>query len=124
MNRGPDADLVVDLIDSERLAPRSHSVARAICRHIDLDAPDRALLALIDEKNVPDADGRLKELWHRITSQPVEREGIPRLLSALLIPDQEMDWFGAEMVVHWARQEGVSEEHICQAFGVDSSTRS
>ena len=121
MDRIPNANVVTDLIDSERLAPRYHPVARAICNHIDLAAPDRALLALIDERNVPDSDGQLDELWHRITSQPVEREGIPRLLTLLLMPDEKMDWFGAEMVVHWARQEGVSEEQICEAFGVDST---
>src|SRR5205085_3300772 len=117
-------DVIVGLIDSEQIAPKYHSVARAICDHIDLAASDRALLALIDEGNVPDSDDRLRDLWQRITSQPVEREGVPRLLTALLTPDQPIDWFGAEMIVHWARQEGVSEEQICEAFGVDPSSRS
>ena len=122
MDSGPDADVVIDLIDSERLMPKWHSVVRELCKHIDLEAPDRALLALIDGGKVPDADSQLRVLWRRITSQPVERESIPRLLTALLIPDQQLDWFGAEMVIHWARQEGVSEEHICEAFGVNSTS--
>jgi len=98
--------VIVGLIDSEQIAPNYHAVARAICDHIDLAASDRALLALIDEGNVLDSDDRLKNLWQRITSQPVEREGIPRLLTALLIPDQPMDWFGAELIVHWGAPRG------------------
>ena len=120
----PDADAIVDRIDAGLFAPTYHPVVRAICNHLRLDDADRELLTLIDKRAVQDVDERLNQLWDRITSRPVEQEGIPRLLTILLLADQSMDWFATEMVIHWARQEGLPEAEICKAFGFEMSPNS
>ena len=106
-------------MDAGYLRPMYHPVVRALCTHLPLNSDDKELLARWDRKEALDVDQWREILWGRINTHPVGEEGIPRLLSALLSPNKPMDWFGAEMVILWARHEGVSEDAICTAFGMD-----
>jgi len=112
-------DEIVGRIDADQLHPMSHPVTRALIEHIpDYSEEDRMLIEAFDA-NLLDAQDRVDQvLWSRINALPVSKQGRLRLLWQLLRPSESVDWQLAEYMILWARNEGVSEEQICSAFGV------
>jgi hypothetical protein len=111
-------DEIVGRIDADQLHPMSHPVARALIEHIpDYSEEDRRLIAAFDA-NV-DAQAWFDRLQSRIDALPVNKQGRLRLLWQFRIPNGPVDWQLAEYLIAWARDEGVSEDQICSAFGLE-----
>ena len=71
------------------------------------------------DANLLDAqDWIARTLLPRIDALPVKEQGRLRLLWQLLRPNEEVNWELAEYMIAWARDEGLSEELICSAFGL------
>jgi len=108
---------LVDDIDTERLQPRAHVVARRLA---DLEAPTDPLTAEILRvfdagSPVPNED-LLKKLWSKIEEIDLSRQGAFRTLVALLQPDMPIDGYYAEYLIGGAQDEGVGSTAIDAAF--------
>ena len=57
-------------------------------------------------------------LWTKIVSLVAESQGGSRLLVTLTRPNEDIDWYLAEFMIRWARQQGVAEHHIIDAFHI------
>jgi hypothetical protein len=111
---------IVDRIDADKLHPMSHPVTRALIEHItDYSEEDRMLIEAFDATLLDAQDWISGQLWSRINALPWKKQGRLRLLVTLLRPNEPIDWELAEYMIAWARDEGVSEEQICSAFGLD-----
>ena len=60
-------------------------------------------------------------LWEKINSLDVESQGGLRLLVALTRPNEVIDWYLAEFMILWARQQGVAEHQIIDAFHIPAN---
>jgi len=80
--------------------------------------PDEKLALSV--KSLDDEERRestLGILWSRIEALPPEQQGSLRLPVGLLHPNKTLDGHEAEYYVLWARQRGLSERQIMDAFG-------
>ncbi len=57
-----------------------------------------------------------QELWAAMRSLPVDQQSGLRLSNCLAKPDEAVDWHLAEYLIMWARQQGLSEQQIIEAF--------
>jgi hypothetical protein len=118
MNAAAD-DLITE-IDAAAIIPMTHAVTRGLYRHISLrDALQNEVVAAFDNggQSLDMADFRAA-LWTKIDSLDAESQGGLRLLVALTHPDKDIDWHMAEFIILWARQEGVTEHQIIEAFHI------
>ena len=114
-----NADVIVEKIDNGELSPSSHRVMRRLCDLLTYtDLADAELITAFDSGEAMDGDRWQVPLWERIWALPVDQQGPLRILSGLLIPDQQVDWELAEYLIHWARERGVADGDIIEAFGV------
>ena len=120
MNRDCNADdEIIGRIDAGRLHSLSHQVARTLVEHIqNFSDQDQALIAAFDG-NVLVSQAWRGSLWSKIQALPVKEQGRLWLLWQLIRPNEQVGWELAEYMIAWARDEGVSEEEICSAFGVE-----
>ena len=111
---------IVDRIDADQLHPMSHPVTRALVEHVpDYSEEDRMLIEAFDANLLDAQDWIAGLLWSRIDALPVKKQGRLLLLVGLLRPNEPVDWQLAEYMIAWSRDEGVGEEDICSAFGLE-----
>ena len=113
-----NADSVVDEIDTGILRPLTHTVARALLKQMPTrhELVDDLLSA--SRQGVADEgmSRLLAELWEQVGQLEVGKQGALRIANCLTRPDEVIDWQLAEYFVLWARQQGVSEAGISDAF--------
>lgn len=119
MEAGDSADTLIDEIDEGVVYPSTHSAVRAIFRRLtELDSLQRRALTAFDEITDPQVHSALeREIWSQINSLPEGREpsGL-RLAVTLLLKDEPVDWHYAGYIIHWSRQQGLSDQQIIRAF--------
>ena len=116
-----NADVIIEKIDNGELLPSSHRVNRRLCGYIRYSEPsDLELIAAFDRGDTSNNERWSRPLWNWIDALPVNKQGALRILSGLLMPDEPVDWYYAEFLIHWSREQGVTEEEILSAFGVRS----
>jgi hypothetical protein len=120
---GANADDLIGEIDAATLRPMTHIVTRRLCSHIPLqDDLQKAIINAFDEGSQPDEMAAFqKALWARIDSSDVRNQGGLRLLVALTRPDEVIDWYLAGFMILWAREQGIAEYQIIDAFHIRSS---
>jgi hypothetical protein len=108
---------IVDDIDTGRLLPRSHDVARRLAQHEKRSgALGAEILAAFDAGTATENQHLLEKLWARIESLPLAEQGSLRTLVSLLHPDEPVDGHYAEYLIGWAQDEGVPTDAIETAF--------
>jgi len=121
VNRMANADTIIGEIDEGALRPTTHRVVRALHQHMLLEAAvqRRALDAF--DRDEQDAHGvsLQHEMWAMIMTLPVDQQSGLRLSNCLARPDEVVDWYLAEYLVLWARQQGLSEQQIIDAFHIE-----
>ena len=113
-----NADTVIDEIEAGTLRPTTHAVIRVMHQHMRLeDRLQEDVLASFDRGLQPvDMAVFRSEMWAKIDAlRPAEQSGL-RLSNCLTRPDEAVDWHLAEYLVLWARQQGLSEQQIFDAF--------
>ncbi len=55
-------------------------------------------------------------MWADMHSLAVDQQSGLRLSNCLVRPDEAVDWHLAEYIILWARQQGLSEQQIIEAF--------
>jgi hypothetical protein len=118
-----NADDIIGEIDAAALNPMTHVVTRNLCRHIALqDDLQKEVVNAFDEGDQPSEMAAFQAgLWAKIDSLDVRDQGGLRLLVALTRPDEVIDWYMAEFMILWARQQGVAEHRIIDAFHAQSN---
>lgn len=113
-----NADDLIGEINAASISPMTHAVTRGLYRHIPLrDALQNEIVAAFDDcRKSLDMAAFQVALWSKINSLEADDEGGLRLLVALTRPDEVIDWYIAEFMILWARQQGVSECQIIDAF--------
>ncbi|MCL9998419.1 MAG: hypothetical protein NBV68_03480 [Erythrobacter sp.] len=113
-----DADSLIREIDEGAISPMTHIVTRNLYRHISLsDALREKVVAAFDDCSQPHDMAALEAaVWAEIGKTSVENQGGLRLLIGLTRPNEIIDWYLAEFMILWAREEGVTEQHIIDAF--------
>lgn len=115
-----NADTIIEEIDKGTLRPRTHKVVRAFHRHMHLaeTVQQRALEAF--DHGAQNARGAAlqDEIWAIMEALPIDQQGGLRLSNCLARPDEAVDWHLAEYLTLWARQQGLSERQIIDAFHV------
>jgi hypothetical protein len=112
------ASVIVDEIDAGTLRPWLHAAVRALHRSMRLDDDlQQAALAHFDRgaSQAEMAETR-HALWSRIATVDPKAQGGLRLANCLINEDQEVDWYLAEYLIAWAREQGVSDRAIVHAF--------
>jgi hypothetical protein len=117
MDASSNADATIALIDSGRLRPWKHQFIRAIFTAVaDPTVQERQILAATN----CDADRKqpqpLDLLWSWIEERPLGEQGGLRMLVGLFHPDRPINGLEAEYLIDWARERGVDERHIVEAF--------
>jgi len=119
------ADTIVDEIDAGMLDPTTHVVVRAFHRHmrLELEVQQDALTAY--DRGDPPADRvpLQEKIWAAMTLCPVAWQSGLRLSNCLVRPDEAVDWHLAEYLILWAREQGLSERQIIDAFHAGTSRR-
>lgn len=114
-----NADLIIEKIDSGELSPSSHQVVRRLCGLINYpEKADVGLISAFDRGDLAEVKRWGTVFWARIDALPTPQQGAIRLVSGLASPDEPVDWYYAEYLIRWARDEGVSDSDICSAFGL------
>ncbi|MBO9698107.1 MAG: hypothetical protein J7499_18080 [Sphingopyxis sp.] len=119
MNSPPrDADLIIDKIDAGELAPGTWPIVRAFHEHITLGhALQREALEAFDQKAAPAVSAAIQSrIWQEIKQLGPSNDSGLRLSNCLVRPDEPIDWHLAEYLIGWARQQGLSEQQIIEAF--------
>jgi hypothetical protein len=118
-----NADELIGEIDAAAINPTTHAVTRSLYRHIQLqDALQNKVVAAFDEGCQPcDMAAFQGVLWEKINSLDAESQGGLRLLVALTRPNEVIDWYLAEFMILWARQQGVAEHQIIDAFHIQAN---
>jgi hypothetical protein len=107
----------VDRIDAGELRPTSRAVARRLAVGLAHLAPaDAEILAEIEAGREPDPQTTLRRLWDDIDALPPHQQGGKRLLVTALLPDGPVSGYEAELMISWATEQGVSDEHIVASF--------
>ncbi len=110
-----NADALVQQIDAGTLRPKGNAVARALLKKIGFQ---HEIITRYDCGDLIERRRGSDPLWQQINALPVDQQGSLRLVASLARPESELDWYEAEFFIEWARQEGVSEVGIAEAFGV------
>lgn len=113
-----NADSIIQEIDEGAITPMTHSVSRSLFRHIKLAAAlqQKVVAAFDDGSEAYEMAALEAAVWAEIGNASVEHQGGLRLLIGLTRPNEIIDWYLAEFMILWARQEGVTERHIIDAF--------
>ena len=112
-----NADTLIDQIDDGLIHVRRHDVIRALYQGLPLgDVEQQEFIAAYDSDLPVDVAMWSTRLWSKIERLPLERQGGLRLLVGLLMPNQELEGYEAEYFILWARQQGVTETQIIEAF--------
>ncbi|MCJ2184525.1 hypothetical protein MTR62_17775 [Novosphingobium sp. 1949] len=116
-----NADTVVDEIHEGTLRPRTHKVVRALHWHMRLveTVQQRALVAFDRGEQNTQGLALQSEMWAMMKPLPIDQQSGLRLSNCLARPDEEVDWHLAEYLTLWARQQGISEQQIIDAFHVE-----
>ncbi len=110
-------DTLLDDIHAGRVQPRTHVVARRLVELERIDDPlARKILHAFDDGNTATDEDLLSDLWSKIDSLELAKQGGFRTLVFLLQPDAEIDGYNAEYLVAWAGELGVAEDAIDFAF--------
>ncbi|WP_448537488.1 hypothetical protein [Sphingobium yanoikuyae] len=115
------ADSIIEEIDAGSIHPTTHLVVRALHEHINLaDDLQREALAAFDRGD-QSADTDLQSaMWTKIRELAVEDQSGMRLSICLTRPNEAIDWYLAEYIIGWAREQGVEERQIIDAFHAPS----
>lgn len=118
-----NADDLIKEIDAAALRPMAHVVTRGLYRHIPLqDDFQKEVVNAFDGGGQPSEMAAFQvALWAKIKSTDVENQGGLRLLVALTRPDEVIDWYLAGFMIQWAREQGIAEHHIIDAFHLRSN---
>jgi hypothetical protein len=108
-----NADDIIQQIDRGALRPIGKVVARSLLRKIDFR---HEIITRHDRGEEINPLSGQDALWKQINALPAEQQGALRLLVSLA-HEGEIDWYAAEFFILWARQEGLSERAIGDAFG-------
>jgi hypothetical protein len=113
-----NADDLIAEIDAAALNPMTHPVTRGLYRHIPIhDAFENEVLTAFDRGGQPEQMAVFQTvLWEKINSRDPVSQGGLRLLVSLTRPNEPIDWNLAEFMILWARQQGVAEHQIINAF--------
>ena len=116
-------DVIIGEIDAGAIRPMTHAVTRNLYRHIPLiDALQTEVVSAFDGGSQRhDMAGNQDALWSKIDGLDPDNQGAFRLLVALTKPDEVIDWYLAEFMILWARQQGVTEQQIIDAFKTESN---
>jgi hypothetical protein len=117
-----NADDLIGEIDAAAMNPRAHAVTRSLYQHIPLrHALQEEVVTAFDKGGEPHRMAAFQAaLWTKIESLDAESQGGLRLLVALTQPNEVIDGYLAEFMILWARQEGVAEHQIIEAFHIRS----
>lgn len=115
---GTNADDLIAEIDAAAINPMTHLVTRGLYRHIPLDdALQSEVVTAFDQGDQLEAMATFQPaLWKMIEGLEPANQGGLRLLVSLTRPDEPIDWYLAEFMILWARQQGVAEHQIIEAF--------
>jgi hypothetical protein len=113
-----NADDLIAEIDAGAINPMTHPVTRGLFRHIPLhDAFQNEVVTAFDKGGQPEDMAAFQPaLWEKIGSLDPSSQGGLRLLVSLTRPNELIDWYMAEFMVLFARQQGVAEHQIIDAF--------
>lgn len=116
-----NADTVVEEIDEGTLRPRTHKVVRALHRHMRLAeaVQQRALEAFDRGEQNTQGLALQEEMWAMMKPLPIDQQSGLRLSNCLARPDEEVDWHLAGYLTLWARQQGITERQIVDAFHME-----
>jgi hypothetical protein len=116
-------DVIIGEIDAGTISPMTHVVTRNLYRHIPLiDTLQTEVVSAFDEASQRhDMAAHQDALWTKIEGLEPDNQGAFRLLVALTRPDEVIDWYLAEFMILWARQQGVTEHQIIDAFKAKSN---
>ncbi|WP_221234911.1 hypothetical protein [Sphingomonas aerophila] len=113
-----DADTIIAEIDAGAIRPTTHKVVRALHRHMQLQAEiQRRALDTFDRGEQSSRGAEVaQEMWAAMHPLAVDQQSGLRLSNCLVRPDEAVDWHLAEYLILWARQQGLSEQQIIEAF--------
>lgn len=114
------ADDIIDEIDAAALSPMTHIVTRCLYRHIPVqDDLQRKVIRVFDDGGQQSEMAVFEAaLWEKIKSLDARYQGALRLLLCLTRPSEVIDWYLAGFMILWAREQGVAEQQIIEAFHV------
>ena len=115
-----NADAIIKRIDAGTLHPMGNVVARALLKKIGFE---HEIIAQHDRGEAIEWLPGTDTLWTQINSLPVDQQGSLRIVANLTHPECELDSYAAEFFILWARQQGVSETGIGEAFGLAANGR-
>ncbi len=120
-----NADDLITEIDAAVINPMTHPVTRGLFRHIPLhDAFQNEVVTAFDKGSQPEDMAAFQPaLWEKIDGLDPSSQGGLRLLVSLTRPNEIIDWYLAEVMILWAREQGVAEQQIIDAFHVGSNDR-
>jgi hypothetical protein len=113
-----NAETIIEKIDGNVLRPTTHLVVRALHQHMRLDAAvQQRTLGTFDrdEQHLQGAELQ-REIWTIIEALPINQQSGLRLSNCLARPDELIDGHLAEYLMLWARQQGLTEQQIIDAF--------
>uniref|UniRef100_UPI0035CB0795 hypothetical protein n=1 Tax=uncultured Sphingomonas sp. TaxID=158754 RepID=UPI0035CB0795 len=110
-----NANAIIKQIDSGTLRPMGNVVARALLEKIGFQ---HEIIAQYDRGEAIEWLPGTDTLWMQINALPVGRQGGLRLVANLTHPEGALDGYAAEFFILWAREQGVSEFGIGEAFGL------
>ncbi|WP_067738512.1 hypothetical protein [Novosphingobium naphthalenivorans] len=113
-----NADNIIEEIDAGCLQPALQKVVRVFHQFIRIeDELQGKALAAFDRGETPEELALLqRQIWAKIDKlDPAQQSGL-RLSICLTGPDGPVDWHLAEYLILWARQQGLSEQQIIDAF--------
>ena len=115
-----NADKLISEIEAGTLSPMTHVVTRSLYRHIALrDDMQREIVKAFDDGLPQSTMAALQAgLWAKIKSLDVRSQGGLRLLVGLTRPNEIIDWYLAEFMILWAREQGLAEQQIIDACHV------
>ena len=107
-------DAIIPQIDAGVIRPKVNEVARALLRKMNFE---HDIIARYDRGENSEPMSGHDALWRQIDQLPSDQQGALRLVVSLA-HYVEIDWYTAEFFILWARQAGLSEHEISEAFGV------
>lgn len=111
-----ESKLLSDL-EAGCLRPRTHGVVRRLAEHqTSVGDLGKKVVAAFDRGEGSDDERLLHEVWKRIETLPLVKQGGLRTLVALLRPDEPVDGHLAEYLIGWAQDDGICPSIIEAAF--------
>jgi hypothetical protein len=119
-----NADDLIDEIKAGILRPTTRRVARALHQHMRVDDPLQIEALSKFRRGADPAEfvALLDQIWAKIGGLEPDQQSSLRLSICLIRPDEPVDWQIAEYIILWARQQGVSEHQITDAFKVGNGS--